>query len=87
MKIIQPTGVIVATTQLGYNENLIFTIGGILIVCTNLYLIPQTSLGFPGGAVVTHFRIDNPLFSHQQFTIYLVIFVWLGVALRNAKIQ
>src|SRR5690554_757167 len=94
MKIIQPTEVIEATTRLGYHEDSIFTIGIILIVCTILYLIPKTSLwgailltGFLGGAVATHFRIDSPLFSHQLFPIYIGIFIWLGITLRNPLIR
>ncbi|MBW3466916.1 DoxX family protein [Arthrospiribacter ruber] len=94
MKIIQPTEVIEATTQLGYRENSILSIGIILIIITILYLFPRTSFlgailltGFLGGAVATHFRIDNPLFSHQLFPVYLGIFIWLGVALRHPTIR
>lgn len=94
MKIIQPIEVIEATTQLGYNENSILSIGIILIIITILYLFPRTSFlgailltGFLGGAVATHFRIDNPLYSHQLFPVYLGIFVWLGVALRYPTIR
>jgi len=94
LKIIQPMEVIEATTQLGYRENSILTIGIILIISTILYLIPKTSFwgailltGFLGGAVATHFRIDNPLFSHQLFPIYIGIFVWFGVALRNSTVR
>jgi hypothetical protein len=94
MKIIQPTEVIEATTQLGYSENSILSIGIILIIITILYLFPRTSFlgailltGFLGGAVATHFRIDNPLFSHQLFPVYLGIFIWLGVALRHPTIR
>lgn len=94
MKIIQPTEVIEATTQLGYSENSILSIGIILIVSTILYLFPRTSFlgailltGFLGGAVATHFRIDNPLYSQQLFPVYLGIFVWLGVALRYPTIR
>ena len=94
MKIIQPIEVIEATTQLGYSENSILRIGVILIISTILYLFPKTSFlgailltGFLGGAVATHFRIDNPLYSHQLFPVYLGIFVWLGVALRYPTIR
>src|SRR5690554_2668594 len=94
LKIIRPIEVIEATTQLGYSEDSILTIGIILIISTILYQFPKTSFlgailltGFLGGAVATHFRIDNPLFSHQLFPIYLGIFVWLGVALRQPAIR
>jgi len=94
MKIIQPIEVIQATTELGYSANSISTIGVILIVCTILFLIPKTSVwgallltGYLGGAVATHFRMDNPLFSHQLFPVYLGVLVWIGISLRNPVIR
>lgn len=94
MKIIQPVEVIDATTQLGYSVSSILTIGIILIVCTILYLYPKTSFlgailltGYLGGAVATHLRINNPVFSHQLFPVYLGIVVWLGAALRHPIIR
>lgn len=89
MKLIQPIEVIEATTDLGYSESSIATIGTILIICTILYLIPKTSVwevilltGYLGGAVAIHFRVASPLFSHQLFPIYIGIFIWLGIILR-----
>lgn len=94
MKLIQPIDVVETTTGLGYPESSIAAIGIILIICTVLYLIPGTSVwgailltGYLGGAVATHFRVDNPLFSHQLFPIYIGIFIWLGLILRYPAVR
>src|SRR5262245_36862019 len=65
---------VTATTELGYPVSAIPMIGAIEIVCLALYLWPMTSLlgavlwvGYLGGAVATHVRIGNPLFSHVLF--------------------
>ncbi len=69
-------------------------VGTILLICTLLYSIPRTALlgailltGYLGGAIASHVRVSNPLFSHTLFPIYIAIFVWLGLYLRDAKIR
>ena len=67
-KLIKPEPVVKATLELGYPENTITTIGILVIICVIIYAIPKLSLlgailltGFLGGAIATHFRINNPL--------------------------
>ncbi len=69
-------------------------VGTILLICTLIYMIPSTSLlgavlltGYLGGAVASHVRVDNPLFSHTLFPIYIAILVWLGIYLRDANLR
>jgi hypothetical protein len=83
-----------ATAQLGYPAHLIPVIGGIEAVLLVLYVIPRTSVfgallwtGYLGGAVATHFRIGNPLFTHQLFPIYIATFLWLGLWLRDRRLR
>lgn len=83
-----------ATAQLGYPPHLIPIIGGIEAVLLVLYLIPRTSVfgallwtGYLGGAVATHFRIGNPLFTHQLFPIYIATLLWLGLWLRDRRLR
>src|SRR5262249_39878292 len=71
LKFIKPAEVVEGTTQLGYSESVILPLGVVLLVCTVVYLIPQTSVlgailltGYLGGAVATHVRAGNPLFTH-----------------------
>src|SRR4051794_39063481 len=49
-------------------------VGTILLVCTALYIIPRTSIvgailltGYLGGAIASHVRVSNPLFTHTLF--------------------
>jgi len=70
------------------------TLGVILLVCTLLYVIPQTApLGailltaYLGGAVWTHVRIGSPLFSHTLFGVYLGLMIWGGLWLREERVR
>ena len=93
-KLIKPEPVIQATLQLGYPESTITTIGILVIICTIIYAIPRSAFpgailltGFLGGAIATHFRINNPLFSHTLFPVYILLFIWLGLYLRSASLR
>ncbi|HEY5967780.1 MAG TPA: DoxX family protein [Chitinophagaceae bacterium] len=93
-KLIKPEPVVKATLELGYPENTIVTIGVLVIICTIIYTIPRSALlgailltGFLGGAIATHFRINNPLFSHTLFPVYVLLFIWLGLYLRSASLR
>ena len=68
-------------------------LGLLLLVGVVLYAIPRTSVlgaiyltGFLGGAVATHFRVGSPLFTHVLFAVYVAVFVWGGLALRNPRL-
>ena len=68
--------------------------GLLLLAITALYAWPRTAvLGailltrYLGGAVVTHARIDDPLFSHTLFGVYLGIALWGGLWLRDARVR
>jgi hypothetical protein len=64
------------------------------LVLITLYAIPRTSVlgailltALLGGATATHVRIGDPLFSHILFGVYLGIFAWGGLWLRNAALR
>jgi hypothetical protein len=38
---------------------------------------------FLGGAVLTHVRVGDPLFSHVLFPVYIGALIWGGLFLRN----
>ena len=93
-KLIKPEPVVQATLQLGYPESTITTIGILVIICTIIYAIPRSAFfgailltGFLGGAIATHFRINNPLFSHTLFPVYILLFIWLGLYLRSSSLR
>lgn len=85
--------VVEGTVQLGYAESAIVVIGIIELVCLLAYVIPQTAVfgailltGYLGGAVATHIRIGNPLFTHILFPIYVAAFIWGGLYLRERRL-
>jgi hypothetical protein len=93
-KLIKPEPVVQATLQLGYPERTITTIGILVIICAIIYAIPRSAFlgailltGFLGGAIATHFRINNPLFSHTLFPVYVLLFIWLGLYLRSPSLR
>ena len=93
-KFAQPEEVIKGTMDLGYPQSSITLLGTLLLICTLLYAFPKTALlgavlltAYLGGAVATHVRVENPLFSHILFPVYLGILLWLGLYLRSIKLQ
>ncbi len=80
--------------QLGWPDGFVLTIGIIELVLVLLYLFPKTSvlgavltMALLGGAMATQIRVGNPLFSHQLFSIYLGLFMWGGLWLRDPKLR
>ncbi len=92
-KLIKPAPVVEATVRLGYPEGLIVGLGIVLLICTILYLIPITSVlgailltGYLGGAVATHVRVGESLFS-IIFPIIFGVLLWFGLYLRNPRLR
>ena len=82
------------TAQLGWQPHHLPIIGAIELACLVLYLVPRTAplgallwTGYLGGAIATHLRLDNPLFTHILFPIYVAAFVWGGLYLRDARVR
>lgn len=81
------------TVSLGYPLDSVRVIGIVELVCLVLYLVPRTSVlgallltGYLGGAIATHVRIGNPLFTHILFPVYVALFVWGGLFLRDPRL-
>ena len=92
MKLMQHPMAVQGTKQLGYPASMILPLGIIELIALILYLIPRTSLfgviiwtGYLGGAVATHVRIGDPLFSHILFPTYVAALLWGGLVLRDAR--
>jgi hypothetical protein len=80
--------------QLGWPPGHVLMIGLIELTCVVLYLIPRTSLlgavltmALLGGAMATQIRAGSPLFSHILFSIYLALFMWGGLWLRDPRVR
>ena len=89
-----PLAVLQPTIELGYPESLVVSLGFIELVCLVVYLIPGTSVlgailltGYLGGAIATHVRVGNPLFSHVLFPIYVALLIWGGLYLRDDRVR
>ena len=94
MKFVKPPQVIEGTLVLGFGEQHLPVIGVLGLIPTLLYALPRTSIlgailltAYFGGAVATHLRLNNPLFTHTLFTVYFGILIWGGLWLRNSKLR
>lgn len=90
--LIQP--VLDTAPSLGMPIATLVPIGVLLLVCVVVYAVPRTSLlgavlltGYFGGAMAMHVRVENPLFSHVLFPVYLAVFVWGGLLLREPRLR
>jgi len=93
-KLLQVPPVVAGSTALGYPASTVLTIGIIELLCVVTYVIPSASVlgavlltGYLGGAIATHLRVQNPLFTHTLFPIYVALFVWGGLFLRDAGLR
>ena len=93
MKLFLPPVVVQASAELGFTEHTAFAIGVILFVCVVAYSIPRTAVlgavlltGYLGGAIATHVRFENPLFTHILFPLDVAAFVWGGLVLRDRSL-
>lgn len=80
--------------QLGWPDGFVLMIGVIELACVLLYVYPRTSvlgavltMGLLGGAMATQIRVGNPLFSHTLFSVYLGLFMWGGLWLRDPALR
>jgi DoxX-like protein len=93
MKLIKPAVVVEATVKLGYPETVILPLGIVLLACTVLYVIPRTATlgailltGYLGGAVATHVRVGEGMFS-IVFPIIFGVLIWGGLYLRDKQLR
>ncbi len=93
-KFLMPPQVAAEFTRLALPLRLAPILGSILLAATALYAVPRTSIlgaialtGYLGGAVVTHLRQGDPLFTHVLFPVYLGILVWGSLYLRDPHLR
>lgn len=94
IKLLQLDVVKESLVQLGYPVTFGLTLGLLELFCLVLYVVPRTSVlgailmtGYLGGAVATHVRLEQPLFSHTLFPIYIALMLWGGLYLREARLR
>jgi hypothetical protein len=89
---IQP--VIDSLRELGFPVSLARPLGALELLILVLYLTPRTAVlgaviltGLLGGAVATHLRLMDPLFSHILFGVYVGVLAWGGLYLRDERLR
>ena len=94
MKLLRVPMVVEGTAKIGYPDSVIVPLGVVLLACVVLYAIPRTAIlgavlltGYLGGAISAHVRMGDPLFSHVLFPIYVAIFLWGSLYLRDARVR
>ena len=90
----RPAPVVTGFEALGWSVTLAVPLAIIELVCLVLYVIPRTSVlgavlltGYLGGAVATNLRVGAPLFSNVLFPVYVGLFLWGGLFLRDARLR
>lgn len=93
IKLIKIGPVVESLTALGYSPDISRGIGAIELILVVLYVVPRTSVfgavlltGLFGGAMASHLRVGDPLFTHVLFSIYLAIPLWGGLYLRDRRL-
>ena len=76
--------------HLGLPERIMLPLGILELACVLVYLVPATSIlgailltGYLGGAILTHWRIGEPVYTQT----ILGILVWLGLYLREDRLK
>jgi hypothetical protein len=94
MKIAQVPMVVEASAKLGFAPSTLPLLGAIELLAVLLIALPRTRVlgavlisAYLGGAVATHVRLGDPLFSHTLFPIYVAALIWGGLYLRDARVR
>jgi len=96
MKLLAMPFVLQASAGIGFPATAAMAreLGVILLACTLLYATPRTALlgavlltGYLGGAIAAKVRIEAPLFSNILFGVYVALFVWGGLYLREPRLR
>ncbi len=90
MKFVKPPPVVEGFAHLGLPESLALGLGILELICTVIYLVPQTSVlgailltGYLGGATVTHLRVGDPFL----MPVLLGLLIWGGLFLRDSRLR
>jgi DoxX-like family len=90
MKLVGVAAVNEGMASLGLPASMLTLLGLLELTCAVVYLIPPTAVlgavlltGYIGGAILTHWRIGDPVYMH----ILIGLFVWLGIYLREERLK
>jgi hypothetical protein len=94
MKFLNIPQIVEASERIGFHRSTLPILGAIEILSVILISIRRTApfgavliSAYLGGAVATHVRLGDPLFSHTLFPIYFAALIWGGLYLRNERVR
>jgi uncharacterized membrane protein YphA (DoxX/SURF4 family) len=92
--LLKPAPVVQAFEKLHLPLYLAVVLGIIELVCILLYVLPRTCIlgailltGYLGGAIATQLPVSNSLFGEILFPVYVGVFVWGGIYLRDDRLR
>ena len=92
--LMKPAPVVEAFAKLNFPLSLSVPLGIVELLCVVLYVIPSTSIlgavlltGYLGRAVAIQLPTGNPFFGEILFPVYVGVFLWGGIYLRDARLR
>jgi hypothetical protein len=92
--IMKPAPVVEGFAKLNFPIRFAVPLGIIELVCILLYVIPRTSIlgaifltGYLGGAIAIQLPTGNPFFGEVVFPVYIAVFLWGGIYLRDERLR
>jgi len=92
--LMKPAPVVEGFAKLGFPLRFAIPLGIIELVCVLMYLIPRTSIfgailltGYLGGAIAIQLPTGNPFFGEVLFPVYIGVFLWGGIYLRDERLR
>jgi DoxX-like family len=80
--------------SIGWPTKYLTLLGILEVVLVLLFAIPRTGplgavllTGLLGGTIASHLRAGSPLFGFTLFGLYLGIFIWVALYLRDARFR
>jgi hypothetical protein len=93
LKLIKTAPMANGLARLGYPDDLVRGIGGVLLLSLTVYIIPRTAMlgailltAYLGGAVATEYRARTPPF-HLLVAVGLGLMLWGGLYLRDDRVR
>jgi hypothetical protein len=86
--------VVEASAKVGYGPSKLPLLGAVELLAVLFICIHRTRVfgavllsSYLGGAVATHVRLGDPLFTHVLSPVYFAALVWGGLYLRDARVR
>lgn len=92
--LLKPAPVVEGFAKLNFPLRFAVPLGITELVGILLYVIPSTSIlgaifltGYLGGAIAIQLPTGNPFFGEVLFPVYIAVFLWGGIYLRDEKLR